>query len=251
MQPKSSPFIERNPALEQADTAAEKAMRWCLRKLRLKSVPLPIPMDVWIERPMGLRLDITDLSMFGEGTEGNTNMAEYEVQIDQTLLDDDCRFRFACAHEVGHMLLHQNATRVFRDRTHMPRTLLDIHESQADRFAASFLMPVQSMFDRLFWLADQRRTEHVKFIDCLMADGDRSESLWASCVIPDLQATFGIGVQHVINRLASLHMRKGRRDFLSYSLATRLRRRFAPGPQSATRAETSGPDRGARGAKPE
>lgn len=227
MRSKPSPFVERNPALVQADVAADKALRWCLRKLRLKAVPLPIPVDVWIERPMGLTLTIMDIRKAYkiDDIEGNTIPARFEIEIDETLVDDDARFRFVCAHEVGHMLMHRDARRLFAERSHIPATLSNLQESQADRFAVSFLMPLQSMFDRLFQLADQQRTDHTKFIEVLMADSPHAESVWATKVLPDLHAAFGVGLGPVVARLASLRLRSGR-PFLAAPVAARLRQRF-------------------------
>jgi len=244
MASKSSPFIERNPALKQAEGAADKALRWCLRKLRLKGIPLPIPIDVWIERPMGLGLNITDLSMFGDGVEGNTVPSKYEIQIEQTLVDDDPRFRFACAHEVGHMLLHRDATRVFLDRTHMPLTLHSIQEAQADRFAISFLMPLQSLFDRLFWLAEQHRAEHLKFMEILMANSRDAELLWTRVVLPDLQHSFGLSAEQVINRLVSLRLRRESQEFLPYPVAQQLRQYCSHISQPPTRTSEATPSHG-------
>lgn len=237
MASKASPFIERNPALKQAEDAADKALRWCLRKLRLKTAPLPIPIDVWIERPMGLELVIMDMKKAykSEEIEGNTVPADYAIEIEQTLVDDDPRFRFVCAHEVGHMLLHRDAKRVFVDRTHVPLTLHSIQEAQADRFAISFLMPLQTLFDRLFWLAEQHRTEPLKFMEILMANSPDAELLWARVVLPDLQRAFGLSVEHLINRLASLRLRKGSQEFLQYPVAQRLRQHCSRIPQPPTR----------------
>lgn len=223
----SSPFIERNPALMQADLAADKALRWCLRKLRLKTIPLPIPVDVWIERPMGLTLTIMNMKDVYENDdiEGNTVPASFEIQIEQTLVDDDARFRFVCAHEVGHMLLHRNAKVLYVERCHIPVALSNLQESQADRFAVSFLMPLQSLFDRLFQLADQHRTDHTTFIESLMADSPRAESQWATNVLPDLHTTFGVGMGHIAARLAFLRLRSGR-PFVAAPVAARLRQRF-------------------------
>lgn len=59
------------------------------------------------------------------------------IYIDERLSEHEKKF--VCAHELGHMLLHQKANRIFLDRrTHLNTNQ---YESEANKFAVELLIP--------------------------------------------------------------------------------------------------------------
>jgi hypothetical protein len=158
----------------------------------------------------------------GPDTEGAINVDKFEIQIEQKLADDDGRFRFACAHELGHMFLHRNAKKVFHEHTHIGRIYLNLYEKQADRFASVMVMPLNAMFWRLFQLAAAQKKPRVEFLNALMADGSASRQLWTDVVLPDMESYFGLSRRVVLERFASLNLRGEKRPFLPQSVADQL-----------------------------
>lgn len=120
---------------------AESCVRHCLSQLSLTQVPLPIPIDNWIEGPLNLRFGIEDLSRFGEDVLGASFVSQREILVSESLLNNEGRFRFTIAHELGHFILHANLNVHFRDTHAEPNQKPEAIEREADRFAAAFLMP--------------------------------------------------------------------------------------------------------------
>ncbi|MBU0637774.1 MAG: hypothetical protein KKB50_02840 [Planctomycetes bacterium] len=54
----------------QIDGRAWACIEKCRRRLGLDEVPLPIPVEDWIEGPLGITYGITDLSHLGDGVLG-------------------------------------------------------------------------------------------------------------------------------------------------------------------------------------
>lgn len=57
-----------------------------------------------------------------------------------------CRWRFDCAHELGHLVLHQNID----EKTLATPAMSKLIETQAHRFASAFLMPEQEFVESLY-----------------------------------------------------------------------------------------------------
>ena len=65
------------------------------------------------------------------------------IYIDEAL--DDVEKNFVCAHELGHMLLHQKINAIFMDsRTQLNTTKYEI---EADRFAVDLLIPDETILE--------------------------------------------------------------------------------------------------------
>lgn len=120
---------------------AENCLQHCLTKLGLTQVPIPVPIEDWIEGPLNLRFGIEDLTRFGPDVLGASFVPQREILISETLLSNEGRFRFTCAHELGHFILHAKLTQAFRDTHADPDDKPEEIEREADRFAAAFLMP--------------------------------------------------------------------------------------------------------------
>ena len=222
MRRKTTPFREPDANLRKADEAAESVLAWCVKALNLKAPPVCIPVDVWIERPLEMRLEVTDLSHLPEGTEGSADTQNFIIQIEQTIADDESRFRFACAHELGHIVLHRKAKKVFHEYTHIGRIYLDLYERQADRFARSFLVPPASSLAWLLQLADRQGTDRVRFMDILMHASQLSLELWTGLVLPEMERAFGLSRSILIERFAELRLRSSGMPFMPTAVARTL-----------------------------
>lgn len=137
----STPTVQFWPRMRRVERAAWNAIIRCVRARKLTELPLPIPVEAWIEGPLGIRFAVTDLSHLGSDVLGRAVPREREIEVSHTIADNEPRFRFTAAHELGHVMLHAKLCDEFRehaDRDFYERSI----EREADRFAAAFLMPL-------------------------------------------------------------------------------------------------------------
>lgn len=119
-----------------------------------KIIP-PIPVESIIEKYFNLSLEVDDLkSILNMGDVlGATYIDQKRVIIDESIQNEG-RFNFTCAHELGHWVLHRNCFKK-KEQHHNKRKNIDDTivcrssakneriELQANYFAASLLMPVK------------------------------------------------------------------------------------------------------------
>ena len=109
------PFLKPKPENRRAETMAAKLLAKCTTQLGLSEVPLPVPVEKWIEHPLDISFGVTDLSYLGDRTLGAAFVAEKEILVSDKLVGQDGPFRFTCAHELGHLTLHRKVGKTFKD----------------------------------------------------------------------------------------------------------------------------------------
>lgn len=177
----------------------------CRKRLGLTEVPLPVPVDQWIEAPLGIHFGFADLAYLGEGTLGAAFVADREILVDERVLQHQGRFRFTCAHELGHLILHRKTQSVFQDSASPAAwDSPDLLEQQADRFAAAFLMPVPLVERELVRILDERCLNRVKVVLELTQFTRESEWLWRAIVLPAITRRFDVSYTATINRFSDL-----------------------------------------------
>lgn len=126
-----------------------------------KVIRPPIPVEKILEDYLGYKLDITEKGIFGvRELLGGLILNEQKVCINALLLNQEGRFNFTVAHEIGHDQLHKEwllgrkKQMNFFEKTSMPDVLCrenagtkDRGEWQADYFAANLLMPRDYVLD--------------------------------------------------------------------------------------------------------
>lgn len=139
----------------------------------------------------------------------------HAVLVDPSLMNTD-RFNFALAHELGHLVLHRNASfeevegrweddeEVFDVVTGKKelRTELDFAEWQANRFASSFLMPESTLVRELLRLQDDLGITRRKGI--IYVDEQRGNRMTFRYIVGDLAHTYQVSRTNVIYRLKDL-----------------------------------------------
>jgi hypothetical protein len=197
----------------------------CRRKLRLEEIPLPVPVEDWIEGPLGIQLSYADLSRTGAELEGGASFTDNEILIDETATANEARLRFTCAHELGHMILHRKAKSLFHHLSEEgPYADPQRFERQADRFAAAFLMPVPHVERELIAALDARRLKRGKAVTLMMQNTPESEWLWRRVIMPHVTRQFGVSVSAAINRFSDLQpVALPKTPLLPASLAPMLR----------------------------
>lgn len=218
------PFKERDPELERAESAAERTLIYCLEKLLYEELLFPVPIETWIEHPLGLRLSVSDLSGHEAGLLGGAYIDRCEIVVDQARCEDDGDFRFTCAHELGHFALHFEARRVFHETLHSAAIYRDLQEKQADRFAEAFLMPASALFRELDAIASYEGDCLAGFLEELMLGSElarRVLEVW----VPNIAQIFVVPEYAVVSRLSSLQFAGGDR-LLSPKVRQSLLARF-------------------------
>ena len=186
------------------DRRAWTGLERCRRKLGLERLPLPIPVEEWIESPLGIRFGFDDLSHLGDNVLGAAFIKEREILIDERVLEHNGRFRFTCAHELGHMILHRSADKPFLERGLDVTFSTERYERQADRFAAAFLMPLPRLERTIIEALDERGLKRADCVYQLMHATAESEWLWRYRVLPKLTKTYGVSLSAAIYRCADL-----------------------------------------------
>jgi Zn-dependent peptidase ImmA (M78 family) len=186
------------------DRRAWACLERCRRKLALKRLPLPIPVEEWIESPLGIRFGFQDLSDLGENVLGAAYLQDREILIDERVLEHDGRFRFTCAHELGHIVLHRSVSDCFLEASLDVTYSRNRYERQADCFAAAFLMPLPSLERTIIESLDERGLKRADCVYELMHATPESEWLWRYRVLPTLTKTYGVSLSAAVYRCTDL-----------------------------------------------
>lgn len=199
-----SPILVPSPAVRRVETAAWRTLTLCQELLDLRHLPLPIPVDTWIENPLGFRFGVEDL---GPGVLGGAMIKEKAIVVSDRIRNEG-RFRFTCAHELGHQVLHQDATRTFHDHALMRSRRSKTVEWEADRFAAAFLMPVPLVVQHLFVIIHELglAAEHISE---LMLPGQRAFNLWSDHFLPAITSRFGVSKSTAVFRFDEIVLTDG------------------------------------------
>ncbi len=203
------PFLVPKAQIHSIETKAVQCIDQCCQKLGLDQVPLPIPVEDWIEGPLGIRFGIEDLSHLGQGVLGAANVREREILISQDLTHEG-RLRFTCGHELGHIVLHAKVHQVFHDTQvdAWQKTLR--YEHQADRFAAAFLMPIPLLARELIQICKGRNLDMTACLTELLRGVDESAWLWKKVFLPAITRRFGVSLSAAVHRFADLSLTDGK-----------------------------------------
>lgn len=202
--------ISRTPltALD-VEARADACLRRCMSSTGLTELPLPIPIDLWIEAPLGYQFGVTDFSShLGADVLGAAFIADKEILVSEKLLNNEGRYRFTCAHELGHMILHGHLNQAFRDSDIEPGTRGD-YENEADRFAAAFLMPASLVMQVLFDTASRNRMDAGRFMAALMDRSEQTLVTWRKILLPVVTMAFTISLSAAVFRVRDLVLPNG------------------------------------------
>jgi len=197
-------LLEPDEEVRSVERAAVECLHRCRIELNLEDYPLPIPVDQWIEHPLGYGFAIEDLSPLGEGVLGAAFVGEEEIVISEKTLIHDGRFRFTCAHELGHMVLHADVTDVFAETSEITLASNDQYERQANRFAAAFLMPLPLVVQEMMAICDKYRLDRFAVVTQLLLSKAESVWLWKKRFLPELTRRFGVSLSTALFRFCEL-----------------------------------------------
>ena len=203
--PATGQVLIPRPGRRVIDRRAWRCLERCPRKLQLDEIPLPVPVEEWIEGPLDIRFGFTDLSHLGPDILGAAFVTDREILIDERVVQHEGRFRFTCAHELGHLILHRGAQSVFHEIGAIdPYASPNRYERHADRFAAAFLMPVPLVEGELIRILDARALKRGKAVVQLMQPTLESEWLWRKTILPEITRRFAVSLSAAIHRFNDL-----------------------------------------------
>ena len=185
-------LFEPANGLRLVEREAQRCLRYCRHRLGLDDVPVPIPVEDWIESALGIRFGVADLSHLGPNVLGATYIRDREILVSETVLSNEGRFRFTCAHELGHFRLHAKLRQAFREDAEPGSHDTDRIERQADRFAAAFLMPVPAFEREVVSICAAFDPKPGLVLSELMMPTAQSDALWKDFVLPALCRRFRV-----------------------------------------------------------
>lgn len=202
---------------------AWECLQLCRERLQLDRIAPPVPIEQCIETGLGIGFGIGDLSSLGDDVLGAAYIRDREIVIDQRTLRNEGRYRFTCAHELGHMILHAKGEVIFRDGETNVFSRTPLVERQADQFAASFLMPVALFEEELIRISDERKLDYAETLPELAVDSEESERLWTECFLPEITHRFAVSLSAALIRCGELRIKVHRFDpFLSRQRMKRI-----------------------------
>lgn len=209
MEPLSDLSRVRRLSIRSADSRVELAaaavIRRCLAGRGLNEVPVPVPVDEWIESPLGYRFEVVSEDELGPGVLGRARPSTGEIAVSESLLSHEGRFRFTCAHELGHVTLHATLEAAYSDRELPHHSTESEIEREADRFAAALLMPGDALGNALADVVESERLAPA-CLDLLRGDDDVAVWLWRRCVIPRLADRFGVSRAAMVYRCREVRL---------------------------------------------
>jgi hypothetical protein len=196
------------PRMRRVERAAWSAIMRCVRARKLESVPLPVPVEQWIEGPLGIRFGIADLSHLGPQAIGRSRPKDREIEVSVTIVKDEPRFRFTAAHELGHVVLHAKVTEEFREDEH--RDFYDkAIEREADRFAAAFLMPIPSLGVELAAASSEAGLDVHDLLRGVRGGDAPHRLAFRGKVLPALARKFGVSLTAAAHRFSDIELATG------------------------------------------
>lgn len=187
---------------------AERLLEECRAFEGKFRLPIPIPVERWIEHPLGYSFGVADLTRYGPGVLGCVFIEEREILVSDAIRNDG-RFRFTCAHELGHMVLHRNVAATFHERGGLePGSRIEV-EREADRFAVGFLMPVTELMLQLDDIVETHALDLGEVLLAMTRESLESRHLWERLLVPELRRRFDVSTQALVYRLQEIRLRDG------------------------------------------
>lgn len=194
----------------RVELAAATTLDQVRLRLGIRDLPLPIPIDRWIETPLGYRFEILDEAEMPQGSLGLARPTMGEMAVSSSLLEHEERFRFTCAHELGHLVLHRaTAVELADGELPGPETTNSV-EREADRFAAALLMPLGTLNGELAACLTASSLAPA-CLDLLQGDDVRAIWLWRRCFLPRLCEVYGVSRAAMVYRCREVRLPRGRR----------------------------------------
>ena len=197
------------PATRRVERAACSSIIKCLRKLGLAEAPVPIPVEDWIESALGVRFGVADLQHLGPNVLGAVFVQEREILVSNSITDQEGRFRFTVAHELGHLTLHSKLAASFHETSDESDFVNRRLEREADRFAAAFLMPIALLTRELTTICESVNTVAAKMLLAVAAGDEQAHRTVSGHILPKIARRFVVSKSAALWRFADLQIPTG------------------------------------------
>jgi len=199
----------------------------CLESEKRESLCLPVPIERWIEGPLNLRLEVADLSKFAPAGHEVLGMAIYStrtIRVSHRIVDQENRYRFTIAHELGHLALHGHLSGSYRDST--DGAYLDaVVEREADKFAAAFLVPANAFRQELPRITAYCGFEAAQFLEQVSNEDSAATAIFLNEVVPRISRRFGVAKTTALGRFRDLQI-DGTRPMVPHRILQQLHKRL-------------------------
>ena len=149
--------MENNPYPERSDAVIEGLANGLyseyLTHNQFNPIPLklPVPVEEIAEQFLGYEIDFSETGIFSDpDILGGIDFEKNKIYVNASVGDNDGRYSFTVAHELGHHVLHREHY-LRRQSTGDGEILCRVAgkrpriEIEADRFAAAFLIPADNV----------------------------------------------------------------------------------------------------------
>lgn len=222
------------PTMRRVERAACNCVVRCVRTLGLKEAPVPIPVEDWVEGPLGVKFGIADLSHLGPDVLGAVFVAQREILVSDSITNQEGRFRFTVAHELGHLILHSKLAPTFHETTDQSDYINRRIERDADRFAAAFLMPVPLLCREFNLICNSVNIEPLKLLQSLACAEEWALRAFRAAILPKVARRFVVSTTVALRRFADVQLPDGAQALPAELLTLLLKAeqpRGAPGPR--------------------
>lgn len=216
------------PLMRKVENKAWQLVKQCLVEEKRESLCLPIPVERWVEGALRLRLEIADLSdrsVDGSEVLGATLIKDGTIRISDRIVNQENRFRFTLAHELGHISLHGHLSGRYRDSAD-GEYLSKRYEREADKFAAAFLVPANAFRQELPRYAAQYGVDARELLERVSTEDAAAIALLLNGVIPRLAHRFGVAKTTALGRFRDLQL-DGDKPMVPHRLLRTLHGRLA------------------------
>jgi Zn-dependent peptidase ImmA (M78 family) len=205
--------------MRRVERAALSTMTTCMRGLNIDEIPIPIPIESWIEGPLRIRFGISDLEHLGPDVLGAVFITEREILVSHRLAGEEGRLRFTAAHELGHLVLHSRISRTFHETSEAPDFINRRIEHEADRFAASFLMPLPALQLELPALCGGAARS---LLEAVSRRDEQAIREFRQAVVPKLAERFAVSMSAALRRFCDVQLATGRQVLANEELTVML-----------------------------
>ena len=217
-----SKYWEKWPYDTKEEGQAEDILRTCAKERGFRNMPIPVPIEELIEGPLHMNFEVCDLSGLGPDVIGSAWCEQPPtIAVSEKIENENGRFRFTCAHELGHIVLHRHLALRFDDAEQGMLVQDNGMEAEANRFASRILMPWQAVESEMMRVFRDFDMDPRNYLPMLLCTGERSVWLWKYRILPRITQRFEVSLSAAIYRFNSISLPLGRR-FLSRAIIPRL-----------------------------
>lgn len=189
----------------------------CLNQSWLEKLPLPVPIEEWIERFQKVQVHFTPIEPeAGRSGSGAVRKAldgdGYEILIDPSIERNDTLVRYTVAHEYAHVLFDKQYLDHGPAQQKLFRLMVTDHEKEdekrrerrANQFAAAILMPWKPFSHAAIEVAAATGYDLIELIEYTRRTGRANPTYWLNSIFVPLSRQFDVSLSATAYRFSDL-----------------------------------------------